>query len=176
MPMSNLSFQYQDCTKTLAEGLEEYKEHVGEKYIDDTHGMKFFAAHDATHVIFGLDTSLEQEAMLDTWAIWGTDFLRQWDLVKETFKNDQLKDLTDKFSQEFGGRFGLAKLIIKLYFKVLFIKIKIFKRTFKMTKKWEYKFPKEHLNQRICDIRSEYGVTILSPEERLINNPIERLT
>ena len=54
--------------------------------------------------------------------------------------------------------------------------MKIFKRTFKMTKKWEYKFPKEHLNQRICDIRSEYGVTILSPEERLINNPIERLT
>ena len=48
--------------------------------------------------------------------------------------------------------------------------------TFKMTKKWEYKFPKKHLNQRICDIRSEYGVTILSPEERLINNPIERLT
>ena len=174
--MSNLSFQYQGCTKTLAEGLEEYKQHVGEKYIDDTHEMKFFAAHDATHVIFGLDTSLEQEAMLDTWAIWGTDFLRQWDLVKETFKNDQLKDLTDKFSQEFGGRFGLAKLIIKLYFKVLFIKMKIFKRTFKMTKKWEYKFPKTHLNQRICDIRSEYGVTILSPEERLINNPIERLT
>ena len=34
MPMSNLSFQYQDCTKTLAEGLEEYKQHVGEKYID----------------------------------------------------------------------------------------------------------------------------------------------
>ena len=41
MPMSNLSFQYQDCTKTLAEGLEEYKQHVGEKYIDDTHEMKF---------------------------------------------------------------------------------------------------------------------------------------
>lgn len=30
--------------------------------------------HDATHVIFGLDTTLEEEAMLDTWVIFGTNF------------------------------------------------------------------------------------------------------
>ena len=31
------------------------------------------ADHDITHVIFGLGTSLEEESLLDTWTIRGTD-------------------------------------------------------------------------------------------------------
>ena len=70
--MTNLSFQSQDCKITLAEGLEEYRAYLqanGKKQLVDEPGSTIIRDHDATHVIFGLDTSIEQESMLDSWVI-----------------------------------------------------------------------------------------------------------
>ena len=75
--MNTLSFQSQDCKLTLAEGLEEYRSHLqanGKKQLVDESGSTIIRDHDATHVIFGLDTSLEQEGMLDSWVFSGTSW------------------------------------------------------------------------------------------------------
>ena len=75
--MANLSFQSQDCKITLAEGLEEYRAYLqanGKKQLVDKPGSTIIRDHDATHVIFGLDTSIEQESMLDSWVITGTSW------------------------------------------------------------------------------------------------------
>ena len=73
--MANLSFQSQDCNITLAEGLEEYRTYLqtnGKKQLIDLPGSTIIRDHDATHVMFGLDTSIEQESMLDSWVLMGT--------------------------------------------------------------------------------------------------------
>ena len=50
--MTNLSFQYQDCDITLAEGLEEYRAYLranGKKQLIDKPGSTIIRDHDATH-------------------------------------------------------------------------------------------------------------------------------
>ena len=66
-----LSYQNENCDLTLREGIEEYRNYLkinnrhvlGENCSEDE--KLTILGHDATHVIFGLDTSLEEEAMLD---------------------------------------------------------------------------------------------------------------
>ena len=68
--MANLSFQSQKCEITLAKGLEEYRAYLqvnGKKQLIDATGSTIIRDHDATHVMFGLDTSIEQEVKLDSW-------------------------------------------------------------------------------------------------------------
>ena len=55
--------QQQDCDLTLAEGLELYYESfsASRSPLRDTNSGNLLRNHDCTHVIFGLDTSIEQE-------------------------------------------------------------------------------------------------------------------
>ena len=63
-----LEYQEQDCDLTLAEGLECYYNSFPESkevFKDDVESGTLLRDHDCTHVIFGLDISIEQEAILD---------------------------------------------------------------------------------------------------------------
>ena len=66
----NLRYREQDCPLTLAEGLAEYyaaNEGVIARAADlPPDSAALFRSHDMCHVIFGLDTTLEDEAMADT--------------------------------------------------------------------------------------------------------------
>ena len=35
-----------------------------------------------------------------------------------------------------------------------------------MKKRWPFKHPEEFLDRKICDLREEFGIQILTPEER----------
>ena len=63
------AYQAQDSTQTLAEGLEEYyARNVGRVARPSSlapESAALFRSHDLCHVIFGLDTSLADEAMAD---------------------------------------------------------------------------------------------------------------
>ena len=72
-----LNFQNQDCKLSLQEGIEEYRSylrkndrHVLGEQVSDSEKWGILC-HDATHVVFGLDTTLEEEAMLDCWVFFG---------------------------------------------------------------------------------------------------------
>ncbi|WP_040464164.1 hypothetical protein [Erythrobacter sp. NAP1] len=61
---------------TLAEALVAFRQHHGlhQKYADMREGAKaHFERHDMVHVLFGLDTSIRQEAQADGWTLFGTD-------------------------------------------------------------------------------------------------------
>ena len=76
-----LNYQEESCELTLKEGIEEYHKYLrvnnrhvlGENCSEDE--KLTILGHDATHVIFGLDASLEEEAMLDCWIFFGGDVL-----------------------------------------------------------------------------------------------------
>ena len=97
--------------------------------------------HDATHVIFGLDTTIEQESMLDTWVLWGTEF--KWKYLLSYIGKQELKELQKKLFEEI----GVLKLIYTAL-KIAPIKLKIILRALKMKKKWPFIAPKNLLEKR----------------------------
>jgi len=163
-----LSFQSQSCELTLEEGLEEYRAYLqanGKKQLIDKPGSQVIRDHDATHVIFGLDTSLEQESLLDSWVLRGCDWK-----FKELFAYSQLPELKE-LNKYLKKEVGYRKLLLAV-FKLISIKRKIGRRTKAMNKKWPFRSQDSLMNQRVCDLREEYGIKILEPEERIVKDPV----
>ena len=169
-----LYYQEESCELTLKEGIEEYRKYLiannrhvlGENCSEDE--KVTILCHDATHVIFGLDTSLEEEAMLDCWVIFGGDYFK---VSMEYFKGSlDLKETNEKV-------FALLKEVGYLKYTYLYLKVifqkwpKIFFRTRKM-KKWSYFFPSDFLEKKISDLRKDFNIRILSPEERKMKKVI----
>ena len=165
-----LSYQKENCDLTLREGIEEYRNYLkinnrhvlGENCSEDE--KLTILGHDATHVIFGLDTSLEEEAMLDCWVIFGGGVFK---VIREFYDGSlDLKETNEKV-------FDLVKEVGYLKYTYLYLRVifqkwpKIFFRTRKM-KKWDYFFSLNLLNSKISKIREDYNINILSPDERAI--------
>ncbi|MDA8655641.1 hypothetical protein N9L78_02995 [Gammaproteobacteria bacterium] len=166
--MTNLSFQSQNCDVTLAQGLDEYRAYLranGKKQLIDEPGSTIIRDHDVTHVIFGLDTSIEQESMLDSWVFLAT----KWKL-KELLAYNKLPEIKQLY-KDFWHDPGYFKLFMTAI-KLLPIKLTIWKRAKQMNKKWPFVLPDSYMNHKVCDLRKEYGIKILAPEERLVKKPL----
>ncbi|MEK9649803.1 MAG: hypothetical protein VW146_02510 [Gammaproteobacteria bacterium] len=129
------------------------------KILVDQPGSTLIRDHDASHVIFGLDTTLEEESMLDSWVLWGTKY--KFSYLNQYRKLPELKEFNKNLFKELGigGFFRLLRSVFKN-------KIMVFNRTRKMKKKWPFNHPEDYLNRTILDLRSEYGIDILNKEER----------
>ena len=159
-----LEFQKQNCQLTLEEGLEVYYEAFedqGSILRGDTL-PEFIFGHDCTHVIFGLGLSLKEEAILDTYTIYGckNSIKIIFKAAGQIFKSKELLNLYKKLISEH-GLIGLLKLVnsSKKSKKIARIKTK------KMKKKWSYIVPKSYLSYKINDLRDEYGISILTEKE-----------
>ena len=156
-----LEYQKQNCDLTLQEGLECYYKSFPETteiFGDNNESGTLLRDHDCTHVIFGLDISIEQESILDSWVLWG----RKWELkyLLGYQKLPQIKKLYKDLVNEI-GYFGF----IKILWKLSGIKRKVVFRTFKMKKKWPFKMPEEYLSMKISDLREMHGIKVLLPED-----------
>ena len=165
-----LDYQKQDCDLTLQEGLDCYYKSFPETteiFGDNNESGTLLRDHDCTHVVFGLDISIEQESILDTWVLWGS----KWELkyLLGYLKLPQIKQLYKDLISEI-GYFGFVKILLKLGG----IKRKVIFRTFKMKKKWPFKMPEEYLSMKISDLREMHGIKILHPQE-MQYTPIERI-
>ena len=158
----DLRYQEQRCEMSLREGVEEYHaylEAIGRKRMVDRAGARLILEHDVTHVIFGMDTALEQEAGLDTWVIFGCRY--QWRYLRGYGQLPEIKALYKALVKEGGWR-----LFPKLYWKCLGLKWRIFRRTRRMSEKWPFQFPEEWLDQSVSALRAQHGIRILTVEER----------
>ena len=117
-------------------------------------------------MIFGLNTSIEQESILDTWVVWGSKWKLKYIWGYQSLP--QIKQLYKDLYKEFG-----ILGFLKIFWKLGGIKRKTMFRAFKMKKKWPFKMPEEYLSLKISDLREEHGIKILLPEE-LQYIPIER--
>ena len=164
-----LDYQNQNCDLTLQEALECYYNSfpdTKEIFEDNKDSGTLLRDHDCTHVIFGLDISIEQESILDTWVLWGS----KWELkyILGYQKLPQIKQLYKDLIKEI-GYFGIIKIIWKLGG----IKRKVMFRALKMKKKWPFKMPEEYLSMKVSDLREMYGIKVLLPEE-MNYIPLER--
>ena len=102
--MKRLKYQEQDCELTLKQGLEEYLDHIGPEAKltgDENNGLdegyrKFLLGHDCQHVIFGIALSLEEESILDTYAIKGTSGIPWKKTIQYAFSGGELTQLYKK--------------------------------------------------------------------------------
>ena len=159
-----LEFQKQNCQLTLEEGLEIYYNAFEdqESILKGDTLPEFIFGHDCTHVIFGLGLSLKEEAILDTYTIYGckNSIKIIFKAAGQIFKSKELLNLYKKLISEH-GLIGLLKLVnsSKKSKKIARIKTK------KMKKKWSYIVPKSYLSFKINDLRDEYGISVLTERE-----------
>ena len=162
-------YQNQNCSLTMEKALECYYNSFPETkeiFEDNEDSGTLLRDHDCTHVIFGLDISIEQESILDTWVLWGS----KWELnyLLGYQKLPQIKQLYKDLINEI-GYFGLIKVLWRLGG----IKRKVMFRAFKMKKKWPFQMPEEYLKMKVSDLREMHGIKVLLPEE-MNYIPLER--
>ena len=153
-----IKYTQQESTQTLKEGLEEYYSTNPKQVKEFSDRIPILADHDITHVIFGLGTSIEEESLLDTWTIRGTDI--SWKEIYEYAFDKEFKKLTKIIVKDQGGWFNVIKVVIKC----IPLKIKIhFNRIPMMKKKWPYSnVTNEMMSVSIKDLRNEYGIKVLA--------------
>ena len=159
-----LEFQKQNCDLTLEEGLKIYYDAFEdqESILKGDTLPEFIFGHDCTHVIFGLGLSLKEEAILDTYTIYGckNSIKIIFKAAGQIFKSNELLNLYKKLISEHGV-IGLLKLVnlSKKSKKIAKNKTK------KMKKKWSYYVPKSYLSYQINELRDEYGIIVLTEKE-----------
>ena len=159
-----LAFKKQNCELTLAEGLEIYlsylKENnkkIGTDGSDDDY--KIWQCHDCTHVIFGNGVTFEEETINDLHGLILCSY--EWRDYVAYFEDPFLKNHMKYLWKEV----GLKKTIVSMFHIYKSI-LGILKMRFKMKKKWPLKVPDSYLKRKICDLREEYGIQILSVDQR----------
>lgn len=156
--------RYQDpqSTQTLREGLAEYRAANPELFDPEVLARnealgelgRFFAAHDACHVLFGLSTSLSDEALADTWTFFGTDV--RWRELWSYFRSDAQKEFFDTFL----GQVGYARLAWATVRAVPRI-LRAIGRTRSMTRKWALHQWSAHLDVPLVKLRREHGIRLV---------------
>ena len=146
------------CTLTLREGLAEYRSSIpGLLQQEDLspHAQELFARHDIAHVVFGCDTSIRQEAMIDTWTLFGSDVgVRAYlDYLKVDEAIDILRDT------------GWLRVAYETVASLPDV-IRVYRRARKMHKRWPWAEHENYLDMRLVDIREELGIEVLRPEQR----------
>ncbi len=164
-----LRYQAQDCALTLREGIEEFHGYLaalGREQMRDKHGSRLLLEHDATHVIFGMDTTLEQEAGLDTWLLFGCRF--RFTYLREYSRLPEIKALYKALISELGWL-----VIPRIYWKTRGLKWRVFRQTRKMSAKWPFQFPDEWLDRPVNELRAAHGLTILGEADRRAGVPLQ---
>ncbi|MFV8755937.1 hypothetical protein ACNOYE_35750 [Nannocystaceae bacterium ST9] len=156
MRKATLDYQRPDTHHTLRSGLEEYHGDIG---VYDAMRMNpksafWFRVHDAVHVVFGCNTTPEQEALTSTWTMFGTDW--HWsEAVAEGLRPDQ----RDRFMRDIFGNVGYGRMTF-LVFATLPGVIEVARRARAMSRKWAKEDYERYLDVPLVDIRSEFGIEV----------------
>jgi hypothetical protein len=152
---AQLRYQQQDCALTLAEGLEEYYAANAGTVVRPRdlppESFALFRSHDMCHVIFGLDTTLDDEALADTRTLFSCDVgMRRYAAYLAQ----------DKQAQALFKEFG--------YLKSAWVTVLAIPRichaaieAWRMKKRWPWVPPESFQNRTLADLRREFGIRIV---------------
>ena len=159
-----LKYQSQDSTQTLGEAIEEYQRYLtymGRNVLTDavSDDDSIWLYHDATHAIFGQDTTIEDETALDFWVLFGTSF--SWKLLRKYQQVPEIGNLTKALTLKMGLMF-----LPKLYWRNKSVIWSVIQHSRRMKKKWPLKLPPELLSKTLKELREEYGITVLNEKQK----------
>jgi hypothetical protein len=152
---ARLGYQQQDSAQTLAQGLEEYYganvDIIARPRDLPPESLALFRSHDLCHVIFGLGTSLEDEAMADVRTLFSCDvglrryatYLAQDQQVQSLFK--EVGYLKSAWATVLAvPRIARAALA-----------------AWHMKRRWPWIPPESFRNRTLADLRREFGINVL---------------
>ena len=146
-------YQRQESGLTLKEGLAEYYEGHPSLFPPSQlakDSARFFRSHDIAHVVFGLDTTLADEALADAWTLLGTDVgLRRY--VRYLRTNPEAQQLMKQIG------WARTALISLRVLPQLFI---VWLHTKKMTSKWPWEFNEGFMDLPLQEIRRRFNIRL----------------
>ncbi|MGE0788680.1 MAG: hypothetical protein AB7S26_23615 [Sandaracinaceae bacterium] len=156
-PHRHLAYMRPDATMTLREGLEEYYETIDGLITNDNAPADvaaLFHFHDVCHVVFGCDTSMRGEALVDTWSIFGTTVTLKTYQRYLSFQETQsiFESMTFKEMLEALGETSTAMPVA-------------FWRAQHMTHKWPFRDHERYMDTPLDAIRAEYGIEVVEEDE-----------
>ena len=150
-----LAYQEQDSQQTLAEGLAEYYRVNGARVAPPSslppESRALFTSHDICHVIFGLDTTLADEAMVDTRTMLSCDvgFARYAQYLTSN------KEAQAIFKEMGYGTVLWATLLATPRL------LRAVREAFRVTKKWPWLPPASYQTRTLSDLRREHGIRVI---------------
>src|SRR5262249_20080737 len=154
-PHPELKYQRQDSPLTLSEGLEEYyaaNEGVVRRPRDlppESYGL--FRNHDMCHVIFGLGTTLDDEAMADVRTLFSCDV--GWRRYSTYLAQDkQAKALFKEL-----GYLTAIKATLRSTPRIW----RAFLESRRMKKLWPWSPPEAFQTRSLRDLRDEFGICVM---------------
>jgi len=151
------AYQPPTATMTLREGLAEYfKANPGlTEVAPDDPSAELFLPHDACHVVFGLGTSLVEEAMADTWTMVGAD-IRVGAYLK------MLKYIAALEPGSIVKKLGLWAIVRDSVLGTGAV-VRAAWRARAMTKPWPFRGYVDYLDTPLDEIRAEFGIVVYQP-------------
>jgi len=147
-------YQAQNSTQTLREGLAEFRSGFA-NVIDDAHmsseeAKRLFHCHDLCHVVFGCDTTVGNEGMVDVWSIFGSD------IGLDDYR--RFVKLPEGQAALKGAGITRALLESIQASPKLF---DAFMRAREMKKKWPFHDPDAYLDRPLVEIREEFNIHVV---------------
>lgn len=148
-------YQAQDSKQTLAEGLAEYYAVNGARVAPPAslrpESQVLFRNHDACHVIFGLDTTLEDEGMADVRTLLSCDVgWRRY--VRYMTSDPEAKAIFKEL--------GYARAIWTTLI-VIPRMVRAIGEAWRMPRKWPWEPPAEYFDRPLADLRREYRIRLI---------------
>jgi len=152
-----MQFLQQDCRATLREGLDElYRNAPDVAEVSERKG-KSFRDHDITHVIFGYDTTLRGEMLLNPWILLGTTITREE--LKAYSADPDVKRLNQEGIDLMGGWLKAYSLFFVYYLPLYFVIW--LKHIRHMSTKWPHsEVSDEMLDTPLDQLRRAYGIQL----------------
>lgn len=146
-----MAFEEQHSSLTLAEGLVDYcarNPHLASLRSMSPEGAEFFRCHDTAHVVYGCNTSLQQEAIVKLASIFGTtagfSVLRGYRLHESVGIYKQLK---------------AGEVLSVLLAAPVLIPRTIF-RCRRQSKRWPWADFAQYQGTPLAQLRAEFGIAV----------------
>lgn len=145
-----LGFQEPGSQQTLREGLAEFRASLSDEDRQDGALARDLWLHDACHVVFGLGTSVSDDAVVDAWIVFGTD-VHARSYLRALWNSRALGTLVE--------RDGVARVVAGLVRAIPRV-VSTLRRARKMPRKWPWSGADRYLDSPLVEIRSDYGIRL----------------
>jgi hypothetical protein len=154
MPLRRFTYQLQDSPLTLWEGLEEY--YLGHPALFrpaqlDPNSEALFRRHDVCHVIFGLDTTVADEALADFRTLLSTDVgVRRYLAYYRTTPEPQaIVAQVGWWGVVLAALRALPRLLRALRWRP------------RLMARWPWDTPEVYFGQTLADLRRAHGIVVV---------------
>jgi ubiquinone biosynthesis protein Coq4 len=143
----------QESGQTLRDGIAEYRA-CNPGLLDPgsmaAEAAALFEQHDAAHVVFGCDTTLRGETLVDTWTIFGSTIGLRGYLAYL-----RLPQVNQVFAE--AGRLRIAAELVRCAPDVL----RVVARSRRMARPWPWREWERHLDRSLRELREELGIRVV---------------